>query len=189
MRKRADDVERTRRRITEAAVELHTTIGPANTTISAIAERAGVTRLTVYSHFPDLEQLFLACSGHWFALHQPPDPSAWRDVADQRRRVTRAIEELYTWYEHNGDDLYPLRRDLEAVPPALRDATLTAEAQRVDIVIAGMKLSKVTSRRLRAAIGHALDFWTWHSLVRDQGLSTKDAIDVAVRFVTACYEA
>ena len=169
-------------------MDLHTTIGPAKTTISAIAERAGVTRLTVYTHFPDIEQLFLACSGHWFALHPPPDPSAWRDVADARRRVERAIEEVYAWYDHNGKDLYPLMRDREAVPPALRDASLTADAQRVDIVIAGLKLSKATRRRLRAVVAHALDFWTWRSLVVDQGLSTNEAIDVAVRFVTACFD-
>jgi AcrR family transcriptional regulator len=188
MRKRAEDIDRTRRRITEATMELHTTVGPAHTTISAIAERAGVTRLTVYTHFPDIEQLFAACSGHWFALHPPPDPAAWSEVGDPRGRVELAIEDVYAWYDRNGDDLYPLRRDREAVPPRLWEAALAADAQRVDIVIAGMKISKAARRRLRAAIGHALDFWTWRSLVADQGLSTKEAIGVAVRFVTACFD-
>jgi AcrR family transcriptional regulator len=79
---RAELVEQTRQRITDAAVRLHTTVGPANTSISTVAAEAGVTRLTVYRHFSDLEALFAACRAHWFGQHRPPDISAWRAIPD-----------------------------------------------------------------------------------------------------------
>ena len=67
LKERARRQAETRQRIVDAAVELHTSVGPARTTISAIAERAGVERHTVYAHFPDEPTLFRACSTHWRA--------------------------------------------------------------------------------------------------------------------------
>src|SRR5512134_1449821 len=92
-RRRAALEEETRRRITEAAVELHGTIGPARTTVSAVADRAGVQRATVYRHFPDEESLFAACSAHWAMLNPPPDPGSW-DEPDPDRRLAVALEQL-----------------------------------------------------------------------------------------------
>ncbi|HEY6582806.1 MAG TPA: helix-turn-helix domain-containing protein, partial [Rubrobacter sp.] len=62
LKRRAERQEETRLRITRATLELHETVGPALTTRSAIAERAGVGRPTVYSHFPDDLSLGIACS-------------------------------------------------------------------------------------------------------------------------------
>ena len=98
-RLRAEHEEETRRRITEAAVELHGSVGPARTTISAIADRAGVQRATVYRHFPDEPSLFAACSAHWAAANPPPDPTAWAKVADPDARLHAALDALYRWYE------------------------------------------------------------------------------------------
>src|SRR5918996_4055938 len=81
-RRRAELEDQTRLRITEAAVELHGRVGPARTTISAVADRAGVQRATVYRHFPDEDALFAACSGHWAAMNPSPDPSAWQAIRD-----------------------------------------------------------------------------------------------------------
>ncbi|HEX7472558.1 MAG TPA: helix-turn-helix domain-containing protein, partial [Candidatus Limnocylindrales bacterium] len=105
MRRRAELVDETRLRITEAAVRLHTTVGPANTSITGIAEEAGVTRLTVYRHFPDLEELFDACRGHWMSEHQPPDLAAWRAIPGLEDRARQAFADLYGWYGQNADDL------------------------------------------------------------------------------------
>src|SRR3954468_5305676 len=97
-RVRAEHEEQTRRRITESAVELHGTIGPARTSISAVADRAGVRRSTVYRHFPDEAALFDACSSHWRAANPPPDPWAWAAIEDPSERVTAALSELYAFY-------------------------------------------------------------------------------------------
>src|SRR3954451_25359268 len=97
LRKRADAMEATRRRITSAAVELHRTVGPARTTMTAVAERAGVQRQTLYRHFPNDEELFAACSGHFAALHPRPDAGRWREIADPAERLRIALDELYVW--------------------------------------------------------------------------------------------
>src|SRR3712207_3871494 len=101
LKARAEGQAQTRRRITEATVELHRTVGPAQTTISAIAERAGVQRLTVYRHFPTEEELFAACSAHWLAGSPPPDPAEWAGIADRRERLRSALEAIYAWYRAN----------------------------------------------------------------------------------------
>src|SRR3954469_1224735 len=95
LKRRAERQEETRRRIVDAAVELHSTLGPARTTVQAIAERAGVTRPTVYAHFPDERTLFQACSGHVRATVPPPDTAAWHAIADPAERLETALRELY----------------------------------------------------------------------------------------------
>src|ERR1700704_6593204 len=98
MKRRAESEEATRLRITESAVELHGTLGPARTSISAVAERAGVRRSTVYRHFPDEAALFGACSAHWTAANPPPDIASWKGIADPAERFERALEEMYGYY-------------------------------------------------------------------------------------------
>src|SRR3954462_4237513 len=97
MRRRAELEEETRRRITESTVALHEELGPARTTVSAVAERAGVRRSTVYRHFPDEEALFNACSSHWRAANPPPEPSAWGAIEDPGERTVPALRELYAF--------------------------------------------------------------------------------------------
>ena len=99
LKQRAAEMAETRLRITEAAVELHGTIGPARTTVSAIAERAGVQRHTVYRHFPTDADLFGACSAHYIAANPLPDQAPWRAIADPQRRLARALDDLYAYYE------------------------------------------------------------------------------------------
>ena len=115
-------MDATRQRITEAAVELHGSVGPARTTITAVAERAGVQRHTVYRHFPTEDDLFAACSGHYFAGHPWPDPGAWRAIADPAERLARGLDELYAYYERDRGDVANVLRDATLVPgvePAL----------------------------------------------------------------------
>ena len=99
LKKRADEMAETRRRITEAAVGLHGTVGPARTTLSAVAERAGVQRHTVYRHFPSEADLFGACSAHFFTANPWPDLESWRAIDDPHQRLARALDELYAYYE------------------------------------------------------------------------------------------
>ena len=109
-------MEATRRRITEATVELHRTVGPAATQISEIARRAGVQRVTVYNHFPDEAALFAACSAHWRALHPAPDPSEWLVTADPGARLRLGLGRLYAWYRETEPMTANILRDAELVP-------------------------------------------------------------------------
>jgi AcrR family transcriptional regulator len=178
LKKRAERQEETRMRIVRAAVDLHKTIGPAHTSVSAIAERAGVQRHTYYRYFPDDRALGLACSGLYMEQNPIPDPAPWREIADPDKRLTRGLEELYAYFERNEQMLANVMRDSETDPVTAEVSqmrvgpSLEAIAQTLaDGVIGGRG-----RRRQLAALKLALDFRTWRSLVRDSGLSRKDAV-------------
>jgi AcrR family transcriptional regulator len=186
MTKRAAQVEHTRLRITEAAMELHGTVGPARTTITAVAERAGVDRLTVYRHFPDEDALFHACSSHWLALNPRPDTARWRSIDDPEQRLRSALGELYPWYRQTRPMLEHVRRDATLVPALAEsrrgwDAYADAAAR---VLRRGWGARGKAATLLDAALAHALDFGTWLSL-RQQGLPDADAAELMVRLVTA----
>lgn len=179
-RRRAAQEDETRQRITEATVDLHGSVGPARTTVSAVAERAGVQRATVYRHFPDDQALFDACSSHWIAAHPLPELEAWSAVEDPDERLRAALGELYAWFERGESMLEKTTRDVATVP-ALQPS-MAAFAQwfetATDVLVAGRPERGARRRRLRAAIGHALSFATWRSLVREQSLSRAEAVEL-----------
>lgn len=178
LRRRAERQAETRDRIVLAAVDLHTTVGLAATSISAVAERAGVQRHTVYAHFPDEASLFTACSAHWRELHPFPDPAGWVQLSDPVERLSRALGEIYGWYEEVEDDLALFVRDSHVYPPfwAARRAGL-------EQITEGLVLGLPRRKAVRAAIGHALEFETWRSLVRTEQLSRRAAVELMVRLV------
>lgn len=178
-RARAAQEQATRQRIVDAAIALHGSVGPARTTVSAIAERAGVRRATVYAHFPDERSLFLGCSGAWAERHPPPDPSAWPAIPDPAARLDAALDALYAWYEEVEPMLTAVLRDVEAMPiiaelQGMRHAYL---AQVEDMLAQGWGARGRAATRLRATIGLALDFYAWRTL-HERGLSRADAIAV-----------
>jgi AcrR family transcriptional regulator len=176
--RRAELEDETRRRITESAVALHEQLGPARTSISAVAERAGVRRSTVYRHFPDEEALFAACSSHWGAANLPPDPRAWAAIEDPAERTETALRELYAYYGRTEGMYASLLRDEPVVPIVQRllgDYYGYLRAIQ-DILMAGRGLRGRAARRTRAALGHALAFPTWRSLTREQALADGDAV-------------
>jgi len=178
MTRRAEQEEKTRLRITESAVALHEQLGPARTSISAIAERAGVRRSTVYRHFPDEETLFAACSSHWRAANPPPDLNAWPAIDDPAERTTAALRELYAFYRRTEGMYASLMRDEPLVPSVqrrLRDFYGYLDAIR-EILLSGRNLRGRAARAKRAALGHALAFQTWRSLTDEQGLSDDEAV-------------
>jgi AcrR family transcriptional regulator len=179
-RRRAELEDETRLRITEAAVELHGSLGPARTTISAVAERAGVQRATVYRHFPDEEALFGACSMHWLGQHPLPDLGDWARVDDPEERLRAALSALYAWYENGAEMLERTTRDATLVP-AMRSAVelrLAWLAAAAAAIVKGRPERGSRRRRVEAAVGHAVSFSTWHSLVREQGLSGAQAVEL-----------
>jgi AcrR family transcriptional regulator len=189
MRRRAEQVDETRLRVTEAAVRLHTTVGPAHSSIAAVAEEAGVTRLTVYRHFADLDALFAACRAHWSARNPRPDAGAWPALPGLEARARRAFGELYGWYRDHADELYPINRDAAAMPLSAQQATEAGNRVLADALVVGHVGADTDSdgegRLLRAVAGHLVDFLTWRSLVMQQGLDDREVVELAVRLLTA----
>jgi AcrR family transcriptional regulator len=188
MTRRAEQVDETRLRITEAAVRLHTTVGPSNTSIASVAEEAGVTRLTVYRHFASLDDLFLACTAHWRAQHPAPDPSSWRGAGELEARARRGFGELYAWFRENVADLFPIYRDTQSMPPAARRAaearTVSLAGAILDAEAADAKPAAAT-RRQEATARHFVEFRSWYSLAVDHGLPAGEDVEVAVRALLA----
>jgi AcrR family transcriptional regulator len=181
---RAEAEEATRLRITESAVALHGTLGPSRTTMSAVAEHAGVTRSTLYRHFPDDAAVFDACSAHWAAANPPPDMTPWPAIADPRERTRTALGEVYPWFRRNEQMLANLLRDEDSVPVVReRFAVFHALLAAIEeMLLAGRGVRGNARRRSAAAIGHALAFTTWQSLSR-RGLSDAEAADLMADLV------
>ena len=185
MRRRAEQVDQTRRRIVEATVELHGSVGPAATTIAAIAEAAGVTRLTVYRHFPDEAALFGACSAHWISRQQLPDPGAWSQIDDPAARLRAGLADLYRFYRAGAGMLTHIHRDLAALPEVYQQALLDQDTLFCDVLAAPFGGTSNQHRRRRALIGHAISFWTWRSLCLDHSLTDTDAVDAMTGMILA----
>ena len=184
-RRRDGRRERTRQRIVEATVELHETVGVARATISAIAERAGVQRLTVYRHFPDERALLSACSGHWTASNPPPEPGSWSQVADPQERLRLALGEVYAYHRSTESMMSNIVREAPVKPVLLEVAEpYFRHWERMRYVLAtGWGVGDERLAMLLATLGHALDFQTWRSLVRQQGLSDERAVEAMAGMV------
>ncbi|SLJ94938.1 TetR/AcrR family transcriptional regulator [Arthrobacter sp. P2b] len=184
MRKRAEQMDGTRQRIVEATSHLHATVGPARTTIAGIAEKAGVTRLTVYKHFPDEVDLYNACSTHWRSNQQLPDPAAWSKVSDPYERLRLGLSDTYRFYREGADMLERLYRDKDVLPEGLQQSLQERDGYFRDVL-----LEPFSDRRddatLRALIGHAVSFWTWHSLCSQNGLAEDAAVEAMVALAGA----
>jgi len=187
MTKRAVAQERMRLRITESAVALHGSLGPSRTSISSIAEHAGVRRSTVYRHFPDEASLFNACTSHWFAMHPLPELARWAAVKDADQRLRIALRELYGWYRGAERMMLNVLRDEEM--PVVRKKVAgfrfyLEEARKV--LLQGRPGRKAALQRMIPTLGHALAFSTWRSLAREQGLDDRACADLMARFVSFC---
>jgi AcrR family transcriptional regulator len=187
MKRRAELEQATRRRITESAVALHGSLGPARTSMSAVAEHAGVRRSTLYRHFPDEMALFEACTSHWRAANPVPDLASWAAIQDPDERLRLALGELYAFYRSTQGMLENLHRD-EAVsaPVAHHFGRFHAylDAARTTLV-AGRRVRGRGRRRVSAAIGHALAFATWRSLAIEQELDDAEAVALMQGLVAA----
>lgn len=173
-------------RIIDAAIDLHGTVGPARTTISAIAEQAGVRRATVYRHFPDERALLLGCSGTWRDRNPPPDPAAWAGQADPAGRLEAALDAIYGWYERVEPMLTAVLRDAETMPiiAEIQQGRLAYLAAVEDALAVGWGVRGTAARRVRAAIGLALDFHAWRGL-HVRGLDRADSVAVMAAAVCA----
>lgn len=180
MRRRAESQAQTRRRIVEAAVELHSSVGPALTTISMIAERAGVQRHTLYAHFPDERSIHLACSGLTMERDPPPVAESWRSIDDRRKRLRIGLAAVYAWYERNAELAACVLRDAEYHP-------LTREIvhMRLGPYVAGWHevLGAGLTAKRRAVLRLVLSFFTWRTLVRESDLTQAAAVEAMAKAV------
>lgn len=186
-KERARREAETRRRITEAVMALHRTVGPANTTVTEVAERAGVGRQTVYNHFPTEGEMIEACATHWARLNPLPDPARWAAVEDPDERLDAALAELYSWYTETEDMMGKILRDAPLVEPlgALMDERWFALVDAmVETLAAGREPAKGSADLLRPSLRLAVDFSTWQTL-RDAGLSDRRAAELAAGCVRA----
>jgi AcrR family transcriptional regulator len=179
LKRRAVRQDQTRQRIVDAAIELHETVGPAATTISDIAERAGVGRVTVYRHFPDESALLAACSGHYYEQHPFPDVQSWRAIADPEERLKAALRDTYAYHGATQQMHARVLRDM-------RDEPVMAPyhehwEQATDVLAAGWGLRGRRREMLRAGIALALSFDTWRTLVRERELDDDQALELALR--------
>jgi AcrR family transcriptional regulator len=179
LKRRAQRQDETRRRIVDAAIELHQTIGPTATTVSDIAARAGVGRVTVYRHFRDEYELARACSGRYFALHPAPDPERWRAIADPAERLRAALAETYA--HHRATEPMMTRVLAEARDHEVMAPYHAHWGRAADVLLAPWRARGRRRALLRAGISLALSFDTWRTLVRDEGLTDAQAVEVAMR--------
>ena len=181
-KRRAELEAETRRRITESAVQLHGTVGPSRTSISAIAEHAGVRRSTVYRHFPDDTSLFAACSSHWEAANPVPDLSTWESIDEPHERLRTALGELYAYYRRTERMMDNLHRDELTMPLVAQHFSGFHEYLTVarEALMRGRRERGRRRDETRAATGHALAYTTWRSLTREQGLDDASAVELMV---------
>jgi AcrR family transcriptional regulator len=167
LKKRAERLADTRRRITEATVELHRTVGPAATHINEVARRAGVQRMTVYNHFPNDTALLTACSAHWRTLHPTPDLAAWRAVADPGTRLRLGLEQLYGWYRETEPMTANVLRDAQVLPALraiLEGGLLRYLDQARKVLTEPLGARGRRRQRVDAAARAAIDLHTWRAL-------------------------
>jgi AcrR family transcriptional regulator len=179
LKKRAEQQAETRQRIVDAAVELHSTVGPLATTLSMIAEKAGVQRHTLYAHFPDERSIFQACSAEAHQRDPSPTADAWRDIADRTERLTAALTDVYGWYERNAQLLSNVVRDVERHP-------MVQELQRARApVVQGWRdvLGEKLDAKQRTMLHIALSFFTWRTLTQQAGVKQAAAVTLMVEAV------
>ena len=175
LKARAERMADTRRRIVEATLKLHQTLGPAHTSISAIAAAAGVQRHTVYSHFPDERDIYMAC-GSLFARRNPLPPVApWREIAGQSARTHRALLEVYGFFRDHERELSPIIRDMPLIPQLVGKRFAPYRESVVAVVTDGWQLRGKRAVSVRALLDVALRFETWRALAREDGLSDVEA--------------
>ena len=185
LRRRAERQAETRRRIVEATVALHEALGVPRTTVSDVAARAGVERATVYRHFPDERALVAACTGHYAAQHPPPDPAAWGAIADPEARLRAGLAEVYAYHRRTERMVGRAERDLPDAP-VLREVlapTFAHWARLRDVLVTGWPVPEERRALVAAAVGHAVAFATWRSLVREQGLDDAQAVEAMAALV------
>ena len=181
LRRRAERQAETRRRIVEATVQLHGTVGPRHTQVSEIAGLAGVERVTVYRHFPDDASLYRACSAHFLGKYPPPEVESWASVADPGERLRTGLGSLYVYFAEHERLIANIQRDADMM--GIEVEFLVMKERTVEVLSAGWGARGRRKKLVGAAIDLACHFHTWRTLVRDRSLASGDAVELMVSLV------
>lgn len=178
MTRRRDRIDTTRERIVQAALDLHGAVGPAYTTISAVAERAGVERHTVYRHFPDLVTLFQACTEHGMRTSSLPSPDDWQDTTDPIDRLRAALTAMYDYWRRNERLIGNILRDMPVSPELVSGSQAYQDHLSLiwGSVLASWPDNDPASMSSRALAATALEFGTWQALTQRYGLTDQAAV-------------
>jgi len=95
-RPKQDRSRATRQRLLEAAVSCLAEHGWAGSTVSVVAERAGVSRGAAQHHFPTREDLFTAAVEYVAEERSTALRALFPEGAEDRRVVVEALVDLYT---------------------------------------------------------------------------------------------
>jgi AcrR family transcriptional regulator len=190
-KRRAESQSETRRRIVDATIRLHQTIGPNATTISEVARIAGVSRLTVYRHFPDQLSLLRACTREYNVRHPAPDADGLAGIHDPVRRLEAALPGIYAYYADNAAMLGNGAASVPTNPTLMAALAPFFEGQRqlVDLLASGWTVDSAPGSLLRAAIAHAISLPTWQALRDEQGLSGTQAVELMLGMILAARDA
>ena len=186
LKHRAERQEETRQRILEATIMLHERVGVPGVTISAVAEQAGVERLTVYRHFPDEKALLTAATTFYLGAYPPPNPQPWRDIADPGVRLRVGLTATYAYHQQTEAMIGHL---IQGMPykPIICDALEAYLAHWLGVQqILSAGWDTADRALITVAVGHTVSFKTWHSLVRDLGLENDQAVELMVGMVQNC---
>jgi AcrR family transcriptional regulator len=185
LKARADQVADTSARIVQAIMELHEEVGPRNTTVSAIADRAGVERLTVYRHFKDEASMFAACSHRYMELNPPPDPTSWADEPEPARRVRRGLEEVYAFFGRTSPMFEKIYRDVgeHSALANIMDGFDGHLRKLADALASAWPGGKEAVRR-QVILRHAAKFATWQSL-QTEGVDDRQKIELIMQWICA----
>ena len=183
--RRTASVEETRRRIAKAALNLHTTKGPAQTSMQDIARLADVSLVTVYRHFPTPDQLFQSCRRMFLEEHPLPTPESISGGSDLRDRVQRAITLFYSYYDEAGEQLWCIQRDADLIPELLPGVELRQGRVKAvaEAALAPVHARPQMHKRMLTLLLLALDLGTWRHLVKFQGLTTQEATSLMTEAV------
>jgi AcrR family transcriptional regulator len=157
MASRAEHRQATLTRLSDAAIELFETSGPT-VTIEAIAERAGVSRRTVFRYVDSKEELAFIHPVLWFDVFDAAlEAAPASPIADRLRNASRAIA------HHIDADPEPPRRAFTVVAahPALAQGFMAVyqawiERIAIEVISANPNGTELEDRFQSRIIGSAV---------------------------------
>lgn len=182
LKRRAESVEETRRRIIDATFDLHSEKGVLATSMQDVAERADVALRTVYNHYPTVDDLVAGCAKKVIALLARPTPAIFSGLETYEERVRRLVHELFAMYERGAVMISVARCEQDEVP-GLAEYVANEEALRKELVREALRPFRPRSRTVREIVA-LTDFYTWKAFAQ-QNLSTRQAADVICRSLVA----
>jgi AcrR family transcriptional regulator len=180
LKQRAESAEETRRRLVQATFALHGEQGIAATTMTQIAERAGVGIGTVYHHFPTLDDTIMACGQMVMATYPPPTEVIFAGAATMRERLVRLAHALFDHLDRVAFDMVRSDRDRLAI---VRKFVGEEQEHRIELTRAALAPFAIDRDLIRIAAA-LLDIGVYRAL-QQVGLSLDEAAETIADVIHA----